>query len=177
MRLASLAFGLAALLALSGCRRPQPSTYTYTAQITTGIGHTIVINGKEEPVLFSDTSAPIARWSLCHLRSEVVHAAGNQFTITGTIEKHVPKPPSKPPVRLSNGETAVFADPEAHILFKITDWKLKAPFHEYHFGSDIDITKPFPLKLRHTLHREDFTSSEDFDPKQPGFDPSAYLQK
>ncbi len=177
MRIAApLIFALAGLLALSGCGTPAASTYRYTAAVTTGIGHQIVVDGKEEAVLFSETSDPMARWSLCHLKSEVLHAAGNKITVTGSIEKHVPKAARKPPVHLSNGQTAEFADPAAHLLFRITDWKLKAPFHEYHLDSDTDITQPFPLKVRHTLRRDDFSSSQDFDPGQPGFDPARHVQ-
>lgn len=177
MRIAPLIFALAGLLALSGCGTPPTSSYRYSSAVTTGIGQEIVIDGKEEPVLFSEDSDPVARWSLCHLKSEVLNAPGNEITITGSIVKHVPKPPHKAPVRLSNGQTAVFAEPEAHLLFRITDWKLKAPFHEHLLDSDTDITRPFPLKVRHTLRRDDFSSSHDFDPRQSGFDPARHVQR
>lgn len=173
----SLISALAALLLLGGCHAPQASTYSYTSAITTGIGHHIVIDGKEEPVLFSDNSDPMARWSLCHLKSEVMDAAGNQITITGTIEKRVPKPRHYKTTRVINGQTHGTLEPQAHLLFKITDWKLKAPFYEYEFNSNTNIAEPFPLKTRHELRRDDFSSSADFDPMQPGFDPARYLQR
>lgn len=176
MRIAPLIFVLAGLLALSGCGTAPVSTYRYTAAVTTGIGHQIVVDGKEEPVIFSEKSDPMARWSLCHLKSEVLHAAGNVITVTGSIERRVPEAARQPSVHRSNGQTAAFADPEAHLLFRITDWKLKAPFHEYHLDSDTDITLPFPLKVRHTLRRDDFSSSQYFDPQQPGFDPARHVQ-
>jgi len=97
---ASLILALATSLALSGCGAPPPATYRYETVMTTGIGHRIIVGGKEETT-----------------------------------------------------------------------------FNEYHFGPDIDIAKPFPLKARHTLRREDFTSSADFDSQQPGFDPARYLKK
>ncbi len=177
MRIAPLIFALAGLLALSGCCTPLVSTYRYTAAVTTGIGHQIVVDGKEEPVIFSEKSDPMARWSLCHLKSEVLHAAGNEITVTGSIEKRVPKAARQPSIDRSNGQTAAFAEPEAHLLFWITDWKLKTPFHEYHLDSDTDITLPFPLKTRNTLRRDDFLSSQDFDPRQPGFDPARHVQE
>ncbi len=176
MRCTPWIFALAGMLVLIGCGTPPAATYRYTAAVTTGIGHQIVVDGKEEPVVFSEKSDPMARWSLCHLKSEVLHAAGNEITVTGSIEKRVPKAPRQPPVHLSNGQTAEFADPEAHLLFRITGWKLKAPFHEYHVGFDTDITRPFPLKTRHTLRRDDFTSSREFDPRQPAFDPARHVQ-
>lgn len=173
MQFAQLILALGVLLTLGGCRAPQPSTYGYESTSTTGIGHRIIIDGKAEPVLFSEQSDPMARWSLCHLRWEVAYGKGNEITMTGMIEKHVPKPLRKKPVRLSNGETTVFAEPEDCYIFKITGWKLKAPFRMCHY--DIDGT--LPATTRHTLRRDDFTSSTDFDPQQAGFDPAAHVQK
>ncbi|MDB6006865.1 MAG: hypothetical protein JWR15_3852 [Prosthecobacter sp.] len=173
MRCALLIAALAILFALSGCHAPQESTYTYTAHITTGIGHYIMVDGKEEPVLFSDSSDPMARWSLCHLKSEVIHAAGNQITVTGTVEKRVPKPEHYETHRQVNGQTVITLEPEAHLLFKITGWKLKTPFNMYHWA----LEGAFPLERRDTLRRDDFSSSEDFDPMQPGFDPSKHLER
>lgn len=176
MRTAPLIFALAGLLVLSACGTPPASTYHYTAAVTTSIGHQILVDGKEEPVIFSEKSDPMARWSLCHLKSEVLHAPGNEITVTGSIEKRVPKASPQRPIHLSNGQTAEFAAPEAHLLFRIVGWKLKAPFNEYHIDSDTDITRPFPLKTRHTLRRDDFSSTQDFDPRQPGFDPARHVQ-
>jgi len=178
MRIFPLTQALTALLALSGCSTPPPATYRYYDAATTGIGHHIVIDEKDTPVLFSEKSDPMARWSLCHLKPEVMQAKDNEITITGTIEKHVRKPLFyRTNHRRKDGTAYVTVAPEAHLLFRITDWKLKTPFNEYHFGPDIDLAKPFPLKVRHTLRREDFTSSADFDPRQPGFDPARYLKK
>jgi hypothetical protein len=177
MHIASLILALAALLALSGCGTPPPATYPYHSEVTTGIGHMIHINGKDVPILFSEKSDPMARWSLCYLKSEVADAADNKFAITGTIEKHVRKPLFYRTTRRVKGVTYTSAEPEAYLLFRITDWKLKTPFNEYYFGPGIDIAEPFPLTVRHTLRRDDFTTSADFDPRQPGFDPASHLQK
>lgn len=164
---------LAAIFVLSGCRAPSPATYRYEAHITTGNGHTIWSGGREHAVCFSDDSDLMARGSLCHLRSEVLHAAGNEITIHGTIQKQAAKPLFHRKSGRTDGQKFDFADPVPCLLFNLRDWKLKTPFYEQGY----DIEKAFPLKVRHALSRSDFSRGTDFDPRDPRFDPARHQQK
>lgn len=135
-------------------------------RITTGAGHAILVDGETVPIVLSDHSASAARWSLCHLRPEIVDVPENHIVVTGILEDRT----------VTRGVAGKGAQPETLKVFRMTDWKLRAPFSRAVVDLS-DITKTPNHEEGSTLERSDFTSSELFNPLSPAFDPSAYLQK
>ena len=130
----------------------QANEYGYIFHESTGQNQFILIGRRRVPITFDQTgSDQIALHALMSLNPSILYGNGDgrSMTLVGEFQARM------------------------HI-FTLRHWYIRMPFVEWAVKDETHIPHQVDRRVRHTLRREDFRKSKEFDPYDKGFDPLSF---
>jgi hypothetical protein len=143
---------IAVIILFAGCEgNKKVNEYGYVFEESTGPNQYIIVNGKKNPVKFSNASKQIAVKSLHALKPGILYenSGGDRIFVVGEYD--------------SQSQS-----------FQLSQWYIKVPFEEVVTEDETSVPHKVHKVTRQSLERTDFEPGNGFDPNDPAFDPKSF---
>jgi hypothetical protein len=133
----------------------QANEYGYVFYESTGPNQFILVGRRQVPITFNQTGSDrIALHALMSLKPSILYgnSDGRSITLVGEFQKRTQ-------------------------IFTLRHWYIRTPFVEWAVKDKNHIPHQAYRRLRHSLKREDFQTSEKFNPYDKAFDPLIFTRR